>query len=70
MTTEPWVTLQDVCEHLKISEDTIYRWMDKRGLPAHRIGRVWRFKLSEVDDWVRDGAGDDDSQDGRDAADD
>lgn len=56
MVTESWVTLQDVCDHLKVSEDTVYRWMDKRGLPAHRIGRVWRFKLSQIDDWVQAGS--------------
>ena len=24
-------------------------------MPAHRIGRVWRFKLSQVDAWVENG---------------
>jgi excisionase family DNA binding protein len=55
MTIEPWVTLKDVAEHLQVSDETIHRWMDTRGLPAHRAGRVWRFKLSEVDQWVRSG---------------
>lgn len=57
MTTEPWVTLQDVAEHLKVSQDTIHRWMTRRSLPAHRAGHYWRFKLSEVDEWVRSGKG-------------
>jgi excisionase family DNA binding protein len=35
--------------------DSIYRWLARRGLPGHRVGRVWRFKLSEVDAWVRTG---------------
>ncbi len=51
---EPWVTLQDVATHLQLAEDTIHRWI-KRGLPATKAGRVWRFKLSEVDSWVRSG---------------
>lgn len=55
MTTEPWATLQEVAEHLKVSEDTVHRWISSRAMPAHRIGRVWRFKLSQVDSWVESG---------------
>ena len=57
MATESWSTLQEVAKHLQVSEETIHRWMDHKALPAHRIGRVWRFKLSEVDAWVRSGRG-------------
>ncbi len=53
--SEPWVTIEVVAEHLAVSKDTVRRWIDKRGLPAHRAGRFWRLKLSEVDHWVRDG---------------
>jgi excisionase family DNA binding protein len=51
--TEPWVSVEDVAKHLGVVKDSIYRWIEHRGLPAHRIGRLWKFKLSEVDDWVR-----------------
>ena len=48
-------------------KDPVYRWIDHKGLPAHKIGRLWKFKLSEVDDWVRDGgaSGDEPGQDGK-----
>jgi len=26
-----------------------------KGIPAQRIGRLWKFKLSEVNAWVRSG---------------
>ena len=52
---EPWVSVDDVSKHLGIARDTIYRWIEARALPAHRIGRLWKFKLSEVDAWVRQG---------------
>jgi len=55
LTTEPWATLQEVAEHLRVSEDTVHRWISSRAMPAHRIGRVWRFKLSQVDSWVESG---------------
>ena len=55
MKNEPWVTLDDITRHLSVSRDTIYRWIDDRGLPAHKVGRLWKFKVSEVDAWVREG---------------
>jgi excisionase family DNA binding protein len=53
---EPWVSVEVVANHVGIARDTVYRWIEARGLPAHRIGRLWKFKLSEVDQWVRAGA--------------
>lgn len=55
MTNEPWVSVDDLAKHLGVAKDSIYRWIDHKGLPAHKIGRLWKFKLSEVDDWVREG---------------
>ena len=52
---EPWVSVEDVANHLGVSKDTIYRWIEAKGLPAHRIGRLWKFKLDEIDEWVRTG---------------
>ena len=58
MTTEErWVGVEDVATHLSVNKDSVYRWIAKMGLPARRVGRLFRFKLSEVDDWVKsDGA--------------
>ncbi len=58
MTAEPWVSVEDVAKHLGVARDSVYRWIDGRGLPAHKIGRLWKFKLSEVDGWVRAGGAD------------
>jgi len=52
---EPWVSVEVVANHVGIAKDTVYRWIESKGLPAHRIGRLWKFKLSEVDEWVRAG---------------
>lgn len=54
-TPEPWSILADVAGHLQGSEDTVLRWIAKREPPAHRVGRIWRFMLTEVDAWVRAG---------------
>ena len=54
---EPWVSVEDVAAHLGVAKDSVYRWIESKNMPAHKIGKLWKFKLSEVDDWVRgDGA--------------
>ena len=55
LSAERWSSVDEVTTHLGVSRDTIYRWIEARALPAHRIGRLWKFKLSEIDDWVRAG---------------
>jgi excisionase family DNA binding protein len=56
--TEPWTSVDDIARHLGVAKDSIYRWIERRSLPAHRIGRLWKFKISEVDAWVRAGGAD------------
>lgn len=52
---EPWAPAEDVAKHLGISRDTVYRWVEKKGPPGQKMGRLWKLKLSQVDVWV--GAG-------------
>lgn len=62
MNAEPWVTASEVAQHLGVVKDTVYRWRERKGLPAHKIGRLWKFQLSEVDGWVRAGGADDEPE--------
>lgn len=52
---ERWVDIDGVAAHLGVTKDSLYRWTKKQGFPAHRVGRLFRFKLSEVDAWVKSG---------------
>ena len=52
---EKWSTLKEVQEYLGVGRDTILQWIAKRNMPAYKVGRLWKFKLSEVDDWIRSG---------------
>lgn len=50
-----WLSVEEIGEYLGVSKDTVYAWINKRNMPAHRIGRLWKFKTEEVDEWVRSG---------------
>lgn len=66
--TEPWLSADDIAAHLGVTKDTIYTWIADKGMPAHKIGRLWKFQATEVDDWVRnDGAADSSSEETNDA---
>lgn len=53
--TENWVSVDEVAKHLKVKPDTVYKWLERKDMPAHKVGRLWRFKISELDEWVRSG---------------
>jgi excisionase family DNA binding protein len=62
LATEAWVSVDQIAEHLGVTRDSIYRWIDRKGLPAHRVGRLWKFQVSEVDNWVRAGGADEEKE--------
>lgn len=53
---EPWLSADDIAAHLGITKDTVYTWIAEKAMPAHKVGRLWKFQASEIDDWVRAGA--------------
>ena len=55
MSTEKWSSVEEIAEHLGISKETIYRWLEKGKIPAQRVGKLWKFRPSEVDEWVLNG---------------
>jgi excisionase family DNA binding protein len=50
-----WLSITEICKYLGVSSDTVYKWIDKHEMPAHRMGRLWKFKQDEVDECVRSG---------------
>ena len=50
---ERWYSMNEIAEHLGISRDTVLSWIKDKNMPAHKIGRLWKFKVSEVDEWIR-----------------
>ena len=54
-TPERWCSTKEMCEYLGVSRDTLLTWINEKGMPASKVGRSWKFKISEVDAWIKSG---------------
>jgi excisionase family DNA binding protein len=62
---EKWSSVEEVAEHLQVHKDTIRLWIKKGEIPARKVGRLWRFKISEIDEWVQSGKSSDINKGGK-----
>ncbi len=64
MVEDRWLSVDEIAAYLGVKRDTVYKWIDRRNMPGHKVGRLWKFRKEEIDNWVRQGgaskhAGDD-----------
>lgn len=53
---DKWIGIEEAAEYLSVNKDTIRNWIKKDcGIPAHKVGKMWKFKRSELDSWVKSG---------------
>ena len=48
-----WISLQESCDYLGVKHHTVIRWIDQHGMPASKVGKLWRFKTADIDEWVK-----------------
>ena len=53
--TERWLSVEEIAKHLGVKKDTIYKWVRTTNIPFHKVGRLVKFQIKEVDQWVKDG---------------
>ena len=58
MMEDRWFSVDEIAAYLGIKRDTVYRWIAENRMPAHRMGRLWKLRREEVDEWVRSGGAD------------
>lgn len=51
-----WLSVTDIATHLGVKPDTVYKWLAQGRIPAHKVGRLWKFDKEEVDHWVKSGS--------------
>ncbi len=52
---ERWLSVEEIAQHLGIKKETVYKWVRKRNMPSHKVGRLIKFQAKEVDQWIREG---------------
>lgn len=52
---DKWIGITEVAEYIGVNKDTIRNWIKTTDIPAHRIGKLWKFKQSELDEWIKSG---------------
>jgi excisionase family DNA binding protein len=61
--SDGWVSMTVMCKYVNASRDTIKKWIATKGMPASRIGKLWKFKISLVDEWIMSGGAADEVND-------
>lgn len=52
MRNDQLMDIKDVATYLRVKESTVYTWAQAGKLPAFRLGRLWRFRRADLDDWL------------------
>lgn len=53
---DKWIGVEEVADYLGVKPATIRDWIKKQtGIPAHKIGKQWKFKKSDLDAWIKSG---------------
>ena len=50
------IGIEEAAGYMGVNKDTIRNWIKKgNGIPAHKLGKLWKFKKSELDAWIKSG---------------
>ena len=52
VTSDRWLSVDEIAAYLGVKRYTIYKWIERKNMPAHKVGSLWKFKRDEIDDWV------------------
>lgn len=53
--SEKWIGIEEAANYMDVTKDTVRNWIKKTDIPAHKIGKLWKFKKSELDAWIKSG---------------
>jgi excisionase family DNA binding protein len=56
VTSDRWLSVDEIAAYLGVKRYTIYKWIERKSMPAQKVGSLWKFKRDEIDAWVRTGS--------------
>jgi len=59
---EPWASTKEIAEHLGVTMETVRKWIKVGSIPCFRVGKLWKFKKSDIDKWVKSGGAEEGKQ--------
>lgn len=60
--SDRWISLQEVYVYLGVKLHTIMRWIEQCGMPTSKVEKLWRFKITDIDEWVKKGGASDERE--------
>jgi PTS system nitrogen regulatory IIA component len=52
MTNEPLMSVKELAEYLQVDMSTVYLWSQRGQIPAMKVGKMWRYRRSEIEEWL------------------
>lgn len=53
---ENYISIDEAAAYLDVKTVTLRNWIKRKSdIPAHRVGKLWKFKRSELDEWIKSG---------------
>lgn len=50
-----WLSNKEICAFLEVSDDPVYCWIKYHDIPTPNMGRLWKFKINVIDEWIKAG---------------
>ena len=50
-----WIGIEEAAQYMGVTKETVRNWIKKRGIPAHKIGKLWKFQKCELEEWIKSG---------------
>ena len=57
--SDRWISLKEACAYLGVQRQTIMKWINTKNMPASKVGKLWKFKVEDIDAWIKSGGASD-----------
>jgi PTS system nitrogen regulatory IIA component len=52
MTDDQLMSVRELADYLNINISTVYTWSQRGQIPAMKVGNMWRYRRSEIEEWL------------------